>query len=108
MEVPVLGTGSSSETVAEAAPDYVSPEESTPTRAGFVPDAPSKQEIDDHLASAHFPPRAWCGACVAGKALALSHVRLYASKGQGIPVVSCDYFYIGDEEDFGLPFFCQG
>ena len=84
--------------------DDVSPHEATPSRAGFLPDVPSQQEVDDHLASAHFPPRAWCGACVAGKATSLPHTSQKASRTHGIPVVSCDYFYLGDEGDLGPPF----
>ena len=36
--------------------------------------APSKQEIEDHMAT-HMPFRSWCPFCVAGKAVSAGHHR---------------------------------
>ena len=55
--------------------------------------APSRQEIEDHMAT-HMPFRSWCPFCVAGKAVSSGHHRKLEGPGM-VSVVSIDYAFMG-------------
>ena len=61
------------------------------------PGAPSAKEVEDHNVT-HLPFRAWCAACVSGKARdRLHHRREQESKD--IPEIVFDYCFMGDSDD---------
>ena len=59
------------------------------------PGAPTQSEIDAHNIT-HLPYRAWCPACVAGKARDRLH-KAFAYEDKGIPEVVFDYCFLGAE-----------
>ena len=62
------------------------------------PGDPSPQEIAEHNVT-HMPYRAWCAHCVAGRGKADPHRRVAeAAKQEGIPVMSADYAFLGQDD----------
>ena len=56
------------------------------------PEAPMRAEREAHELT-HEPYRAWCPACVAGRARADAH-RLRGEEEKGLPAVGVDYGYL--------------
>ena len=88
--------------VRPAVDDVIMQSEPTLAKALPEPYRPTPAEAEAHYAGAHLPPRAWCRFCVENKGVSLPHAK-QSGKEHGIPVISCDYFYMGDDEDTGLP-----
>ena len=88
--------------VKPAVDDLVMQSEPTLAKALPEPYKPTPADAEAHYAGAHLPPRAWCRFCVENKGVSLPHVK-QSGKEHGIPVISCDYFYMGDDEETGLP-----
>ena len=61
------------------------------------PTAPTTEERLAHEAS-HLPYRSWCRSCVAGRGRDVSHPRAVDRSEDGVPVISFDYGYMGDEK----------
>ena len=56
------------------------------------------QEIEDHVLTGHACFRSWCAACVQGRGRAERHQgkgRKKLEYGSKVPVVSCDYYFLG-------------
>ena len=62
-------------------------------RARRAPDAPTKQEIEDHAVS-HEPFRAWCPSCVAGRARSDPHVARKDTSDDALTVIGIDYGFM--------------
>ena len=62
-----------------------------------VPYVPSQKEKIEHEAT-HCPYRAWCPACVAGKALERRHMRATKEEGQ-LPCIEFDFSFGSDKTD---------
>ena len=60
------------------------------------PGAPSFEQIEDHNPT-HLPFRAWCPACVAGKAKDKMHLK-QKPEVQNVPVVVFDYCFLGTND----------
>ena len=58
------------------------------------PGTPTAKEIEEHEAT-HLPYRAWCRHCVAGYGKDDYH-RKVDSSGNSVPVVACDYCFMGE------------
>ena len=69
-------------------------EESGVVKPLRAPSAPTRQEIEDHEASAHIPYRSWCRACIAGRGRSEAH-RQHDSDEHALPTVAIDYGYLG-------------
>ena len=93
-------SSTSSSTNAGVAPDQsdvAAPlSEDAPIRPLRSPDQPTLEERLAHEVS-HFPYRAWCRHCVAGRGLAQPFVRGVDRSQDAIPLISFDYCYMGDE-----------
>ena len=73
-------------------PDDEEVEAVRPLRA---PGAPTKEEIDTHMAS-HTPYCSWCRHCVAGRGRSDAHRRVDHSE-DAVPTISFDYAFFGEE-----------
>jgi len=62
-----------------------------------APHQPTQREIDEHEVN-HIPFRAWCSACVRGRAKSDAHHLIGDSEKQEatIPVISVDYGFMGE------------
>ena len=56
------------------------------------PNAPTKQEVEDHL-PLHLPYRSWCDDCVEALGREWAHLAHDGNTKRTIPLISCDYFY---------------
>ena len=74
--------------------------ESVPANAAPRPKRPSKAEMDEHMLS-RLPYRSWCAHCVKGKAKSKRHSYTTCSSDRGIPLVTLDYMYMGDDKNTG-------
>ena len=68
-------------------------EEAARARVIKAEDAPSKQEIEEHMAT-RMPFRSWCPFCVAGKAVSSGHHHKPEGPGSA-PIISIDYASMG-------------
>jgi hypothetical protein len=72
-------------------------------RMQMVPVKPTSQrEIDEHEATGHAVYRAWCAHCVGAYGLEHQH-RMVNREEDEIPVVSCDFFFMGQDEEKCVP-----
>ena len=62
------------------------------------PGAPTEAEVEQHNVT-HLPFRAWCPACVEGKARDRKHRKQGGSDTKQIPEVVFDYCFMGAEGD---------
>ena len=64
------------------------------------PMAPTSDEKEYHNLC-HYPSQSWCRHCVRAKGRNMPHRRLrrHDHDGEGVPVVSGDYCFLGDEDD---------
>ena len=63
--------------------------EGLPLRGNQIPVAPSKEIIESHRLSGHYPPRMWCKNCVEGWMKEDQHRQI---KDQNeIPLIAFDY-----------------
>ena len=60
-----------------------------------APEAPTRDEVEDHEASGHSNYRSWCRACVAGRGRTDAH-KTQESDEHALPTVAIDYGYLGD------------
>ena len=67
------------------------------------PGEPTEREIEEHELT-HVPFRAWCKACVAGKAQNDPHYHKQDAERESskVPVISMDYAFMGQEGQEGL------
>ena len=70
------------------------------SRSLTTPLRPTQRMIEDHNVS-HIPFRAWCPACVRGRAKSVGH-RLQDKSEDLVPVVSVDYGFLGREGDIPI------
>ena len=93
-EPPLVDSDNEGEELASSKP--TGDEESQPQRIVRDPGLPSQQDIDEHEAGGHTTYRAWCEACVEGRATGAQHRR---GKGQEskIPILAFDYLFITPE-----------
>eukprot|EP00972_Heterocapsa_arctica_P103002 15179555-Heterocapsa_arctica.AAC.1 len=81
--------------------DCVSVEEEEGRRPRVManPLTPSRQEIDEHMAT-HIPYRAWCPHCVMGRGRDMQQytrdVEEVATKG---PLIAADYGFLSDKRE---------
>ena len=67
------------------------------------PYVPTQAEIDEHNKT-HLPWRSWCQCCVGGGAVAQPHHPAPDDpEGVRLPYVLMDYFFMGQDENKGLP-----
>jgi len=57
-----------------------------------APDEPTTEELEEHLVT-HFPRRAWCRHCCAGRGKSDPHQRQEDERRQAIPTISIDYCF---------------
>ena len=62
------------------------------------PGAPSATEIERHNIT-HMPFRAWCSACVAGRARDRPHHHGSAPETKGVPEIVFDYAFMGSSDE---------
>lgn len=74
----------------------VEEEEARKPRTLRDPGAPTEVEVEQHNVT-HLPFRAWCPACVEGKARDKPHRKLDDSENKGLPEVVFDYGFLGAE-----------
>ena len=72
------------------------PEEARRAKAVRVPTKPSKEEVEEHMAT-HLPFRSWCPHCVRGKSKGKPHKKL-AQGNREIPTVALDYTFMYDTQ----------
>ena len=76
--------------------DELENEEVRETKLMRDPGAPTRQEVELHNAT-HMPFRAWCPACVSGKARDRHH-RIQSEQEKGVVELVFDYGLLGGRE----------
>ena len=64
---------------------------------------PTSLEKEDHYNSGHARYRNWCPHCVAAKGQGQAHKMSGGANPGEIPELGFDYFYLGDQQNTGLP-----
>ena len=72
--------------------------EARPAKKMRDPGAPTEEEIQAHNIT-HMPFRAWCPACVAGKAKGRPHRQGEEEEKKGVPQIVFDYGFMGSDGD---------
>jgi len=60
-----------------------------------APNAPTKEEIEEHEASGHSNYRSWCQACIVGRGRSDAHKHDEFDE-HALPTVAIDYGYLAD------------
>ena len=63
-----------------------------------APREPTQEERDRHNVS-HCPFRSWCKSCVLGQSVSSGHFRARDDEEKGVPEVSMDYMYMGENQE---------
>jgi hypothetical protein len=90
--VSVMPEPETAEPVAESDRVGEDTEEARKPKVSRNPQAPSRQEIDEHYAT-HLPFRDWCPCCVRGKMKNPAHYRI-DSHARGVEEVHLDYCFM--------------
>ena len=79
-------------------------EEAVQAKVKWAPHQPTRQEIEDHEARWHLPPRTWCASCVVGRCISDQHRTSDQLDWETrLPGIHIDYFFMGQKEEDVLP-----
>ena len=99
-ESNVMPSGEDQE-AGEGAEEEEEQEEEVECKVCKDPGEPSQQERDEHDVT-HLPYRPWCRVCVEAKGKEDPHRRVdQERKENGVPVISLDYAFMGQEGQEG-------